>query len=171
MKKLPVHSRDGRVRTSYDASAMICGVREWVTNSAPTTLRMAAVSIDVRGHRELAAMPSSRSSSLRPRVTRLIPYLAMAYPVNRPNHFGSVEIGGDSVRMCGLFDDLRSQGMDSFDNRNEPRQLMSFIRSYAFIGKSSVLERLMALALLTTTSMPPNCAAVCSTALATKSSS
>jgi hypothetical protein len=66
---------------------------------------------------------------------------------------------------------LRSHGIDSFDNRNAPRQLMSFMRSYAFIGRSSVRDRLMALALLTTMSMPPNCAAVCSTALATNSSS
>src|SRR5687768_17487263 len=105
---------------------MIDGLREWVSSPAPTTLRTAAVSMAVRGHSELAAMPSSRSSSLRPCVTRLIPNLAIVYPVARPNHFGSVEIGGDRVRMWGLLVDLRSHGIDSFDSRNAPRQLMSF---------------------------------------------
>ncbi len=39
---------------------------------------------------------------------------------------------------------------------NVPRQLMPCIRSNRFIGVSSVPVRLMALALLTSTSMPPN---------------
>ncbi len=77
MRNCPVNSRLGLVRIACAASAMISGVRERFTNSAPTTLRMAAVSMVVRGHSELTAMPSARSSAASPTVTRLIEYLAM----------------------------------------------------------------------------------------------
>jgi len=57
---------------------MIAGVREPASaSSPPSRLATAAVAIVVRGHREFAAIPASRSSSANPRVTRLIPYLAM----------------------------------------------------------------------------------------------
>jgi hypothetical protein len=41
-------------------------------------LRTAAVSMAVRGQSELQAMPSARSSSASPSVTRLIAYFAIA---------------------------------------------------------------------------------------------
>ena len=57
---------------------MIIGVREPAMASAPPSkLATAAVAIVVRGHSEFAAIPTSRSSSAKPRVTRLIAYLAI----------------------------------------------------------------------------------------------
>ena len=128
------------------------------------------MSIAVRGQSELAAMPSSASSTLSPNVTRLIPYFAIVYAVWVVNHLGSRLIGGDSVRMWALSDFL-SHSIDDLASRNEPRALMSFIRSYFFIDTSSVFDRSIALALLTTMSMPPNSSAVLATASRTKSSS
>src|SRR5699024_2468583 len=91
MKKLPLVVVLGFVRIVCAASATISGVREWPASSEPTTFRMAAVSIVVRGHNEFAAIPSSASSAARPTVTRLIEYLAMLYArCPDRNHFGSV---------------------------------------------------------------------------------
>src|SRR6188508_1423519 len=103
---------------------MIAGVRECVVRPGPTTLRTAAVSIAVRGHSELAAMPSSRSSSLNPRVTRLIPNLAIVYAVAVENHLGSRVMGGDSVRTWALSAAAR-WSMHDLASRNDPRELMS----------------------------------------------
>ena len=46
--------------------------------------------------------------------------------------------------------------MHACEQRNVPRTLTEYIRSKRFIGVSSVPVRLMALALLTRMSMPPN---------------
>ena len=62
MKLFPVTSRLGLIRISYAASAMISAERQRATSSAPRMLRIAAVSIVVRGHSEFDAMPYSRSS-------------------------------------------------------------------------------------------------------------
>ena len=78
MKKLPVHSAAGRVRIAWAASATISGVRDWfIASSPPSRFSTAAVAISVRGQSELAAICRSLSSSARPSVQRLIPYLAI----------------------------------------------------------------------------------------------
>src|SRR5258708_4354765 len=72
--------------------------------------------------------------------------------------------------MWGLAAFLR-WGIEVLPSRKVPRQLMSCIRSYFFIDSDSVPERSMALALLTTMSMPPKRSTVWATALATLASS
>src|SRR5580704_11551466 len=66
---------------------------------------------------------------------------------------------------------FRRCGIDVLLSRKVPRQLMSCIRSYLFIDSDSEPDRSMALALLTTMSMPPNRSTVRATAPATLSSS
>ena len=69
-----------------------------------------------------------------------MPYFAIVYAVCFVNHFGSRLMGGDRVRMCALSDCL-SHSIEDLASRNEPRVLMSFIRSYFFIETSSVLRQ------------------------------
>ena len=67
--------------------------------------------------------------------------------------------GGDSIRMCGLAAFFRC-GMQYFDTMKVPRVLMPIIRSNRFMSVACESVRLMALALLTQMSMPPNSATV-----------
>src|SRR2546430_1035179 len=78
--------------------------------------------------------------------------------------------GGDSIRTCG-FSALFRCGMQYFDTMKVPRVLMPIIRSNRFISVACELVRLMALALLTQISMPPNSATVLSIAAITCASS
>src|SRR3954454_21945846 len=78
--------------------------------------------------------------------------------------------GGDSIRICGLPAFFRC-GMQYFDTMKVPRVLMFIIRSNRFMSVACESVRLMALALLMQMSMPPNSAAVCSTAATTCASS
>ena len=76
-KRLPVHSRLGRVTIACAASATSSGLRERaIASSPPSRFCTAAVAMMVRGHRALKAMPSSRNSSAIPIVHMLIPYFA-----------------------------------------------------------------------------------------------
>src|SRR6516164_8653152 len=78
--------------------------------------------------------------------------------------------GGDSIRMCGFSAFFRC-GMQYLDTIKVPRVLMPIIRSNRFMSVACEFVRLMALALLTQTSMPPNSAAVLSIAAITCASS
>src|SRR5690606_34155861 len=71
--------------------------------------------------------------------------------------------------MCG-FSDSRSTGIAARDSMNVPRTLTSCMRSYFFASRSVERERSMTLALLMTTSMPPNSPCVLSTASVMSSS-
>ncbi len=72
--------------------------------------------------------------------------------------------------MCG-FSACLSQGRQVFDTRNVPRALTWCIRSKRLIAISSVPSSAIALALLTTMSMPPKASAPCATAASTALSS
>ncbi len=61
--------------------------------------------------------------------------------------------------------------MARWASRNEPRQLMFCMRSNFFIDSAVVGDRSMALALLTTMSMPPKRSTVRATASSTEASS
>jgi hypothetical protein len=63
------------------------------------------------------------------------------------------------VRMCGFFAFLRC-GMAYFDAKKVPLALTCIIRSKVLAGKSSTFDMLIALALFTSTSMPPNASTV-----------
>src|SRR5215471_5102538 len=63
--------------------------------------------------------------------------------------------GGDSIRMCGLAAFSRC-GMQYFDTMKVPRVLIPIIRSNRFMSVACELVRLIALALLTQISIPPN---------------
>src|SRR5258708_17974200 len=78
--------------------------------------------------------------------------------------------GGDSIRMCGFSAFVRC-GIQYFDTIKVPRVLMAIIRSNRFMSVAWELVRLMALALLTQISMPPNSATVLLTAAITWASS
>ncbi len=71
--------------------------------------------------------------------------------------------------MCGFFAFSRC-GMQACEVANVPRVLTECIRSNRFSGVSSVPVRLMALALFTQMSMPPNVSTVFATASAICSS-
>ena len=71
--------------------------------------------------------------------------------------------------MCPL-SLARRCGSAVLESRKVPRTLMSIIRSYFFIDTSSVFERSMAEALLTTASIPPKRSTACATAPRTSSS-
>ena len=73
----------------------------FIISSPPSRFCTAAVAIAVRGHSVFEAMPASRISSAMPSAHNVIPYLAIMYGVGR-SHLGSIRIGGDRVRMCGL---------------------------------------------------------------------
>src|SRR6476661_8035118 len=108
MKVLPVHSPDGRIRIWYAASAMISGLRATaVASSPPTMFATAAVAISVRGHKQLAAMPSARRDSATPMVRIVIAYLLTVYGAWAANHLRSMFSGGARVRTCGLSDFAR----------------------------------------------------------------
>ena len=72
--------------------------------------------------------------------------------------------------MCG-FSRPFICGMHACDTAYVPRTWMPFIRSNRFIGTSVIDPRLIADALLTQMSMPPNCSTVLATADATESGS
>ncbi|SKW30465.1 Uncharacterised protein [Mycobacteroides abscessus subsp. abscessus] len=87
------------------------------------------MSIVVRGHNAFDAIPYWRSSAASPMATRLMENFEMVYAVVvRWNHLGSKVIGGDNVRMWGLSASLSAPIAD-VDSENEPRALMSCIRS------------------------------------------
>src|SRR5580693_4574972 len=87
-----------------------------------------------------------------------------------PSHRGSRLIGGDRVRMCGLADRFRC-GMQARLTTNVPRVLIDCIRSYRLTSSASVPDRLIAEALLTHTSIPPNRSTANATAPCTWASS
>src|SRR5580693_1972249 len=87
-----------------------------------------------------------------------------------PSHRGSRLIGGDRVRMCGLADRFRC-GMQARLTTNVPRVLIDCIRSYRLIASASVPDKLIAEALFTHTSIPPNRSTACATARSTWASS
>ncbi|RNA45149.1 glutamate-1-semialdehyde 2-1-aminomutase chloroplastic-like [Brachionus plicatilis] len=132
-------------------------VRDCFLISTDPIRSMASVAMAVRGHKAFTAMPSSLSSSLIPSTQKLIPYLAI------------VLRGGERFKMCGL-ELLRKYGMAIFEHKNVPLAFTWFIRSYFFIVVSKVPVRLIADALLTKMSIPPNFLAPSSSALATWSS-
>ena len=68
--------------------------------------------------------------------------------------------GGDSIRMCG-FAAFARYGSAYFDTMKVPRALICCIRSKRRMSVCATGVSWMALALLTTMSMPPKCAAVC----------
>ena len=81
------------------ASATISGVRLPAMPSAPPTMFCtAAVAINVRGHRQLAAMPASRWDSATPSVSIVIAYLLTVYGAWSRSQRRSMFSGGDSVR-------------------------------------------------------------------------
>src|SRR6516225_11265858 len=80
-----------------------------------------------------------------------------------PSQRGSRLTGGDRVRMCGLAERFRC-GMQARLTTNVPRVLIDCIKSYRLISSASVPDRLIAEALLTHTSIPPNRSTVCATA-------
>ena len=83
-----------------------------------------------------------------------IPYLAIMYAVGL-SHSGSSRTGGDSVRMCGFCRPTMC-GMHACDTAYVPRTWIPFIRSKRLSGTSVTEPRLIAEALLTQMSMPPN---------------
>ena len=123
----------------------------------------------MRGHSVLDAMPSSRSSSAIANAHNDIPNFAIMYAVGF-SHSGSSRIGGDSVRMCGFSRPIMC-GMQACDTAYVPRTWMPFIRSKRLSGTSLIEPRLIAEALFTQMSMPPNCSTVWATADATDSPS
>ena len=86
------------------------------------------------------------------------------------SHSGSSRTGGDSVRMCG-FSRPTMCGMQACDTAYVPRTWMPFIRSKRLSGTSVIEPRLIADALFTQMSMPPNCSTALATASATESPS
>ena len=72
--------------------------------------------------------------------------------------------------MCGFSRPFRC-GMHACDTAYVPRTWMPFIRSNRFIGTSVMDPRLIAEALFTQMSMPPNCSTVLATADSTESGS
>ena len=86
------------------------------------------------------------------------------------SHSGSSRIGGDSVRMCG-FSRPTMCGMHAWHTAYVPRTWMPFIRSKRLSGTSVIEPRLIADALFTQMSMPPNCSTALATAAATESPS
>ena len=86
------------------------------------------------------------------------------------SHSGSSRTGGDSVRMCG-FSRPTMCGMQACETVYVPRTWIPFIRSNRLSGTSVIEPRLIAEALFTHMSMPPNCSTVCATADATDCSS
>src|SRR6516225_8351079 len=150
---------------------MISGVRlARIIASPPRRLPTAAVAIVVRGHSALTATPALFSSADSPSTHMLMPNLAMVYAVERSNHFAFMSSGGDNIRMCGFSAFVRC-GMQYFDTIKVPRVLMPIIRSNRFMSVAWELVRLMALALLTQISIPPNSVTVLSTAAITWASS
>ena len=71
----PVSWREGVVRITCAASAMMSGVRP-ASASAPGIIFSASVAITVRGHSAFTATPCGPNSAARPSVTRLMPILA-----------------------------------------------------------------------------------------------
>ena len=109
-----------------------------------------------------------------PSTHMLIPYFEIVYATCSLNHRGSRLSGGDSVRMCGLRPASAERckcGRHACEQRNVPRTLMPNIRSKRFIGVAAVPVRLIALALLTRMSMPPNASTAAATADRTAASS
>src|SRR5580704_8249195 len=167
----PVQSRLGLVITAYAASEYSSGRRaRAIAASPPSRFCTAAVAISVRGHSALDAMPSSANSAANPSAHMVIPYLAMVYPMCGPSHRGSRLTGGDRVRMCGFADRFRC-GMQARLTTNVPRVLIDCIRSYRLTSSASVPDRLIAEALLTHTSIPPNRSTANATAPCTWASS
>src|SRR5262249_27219714 len=127
--KLPVHSRELRVRIAYAASPMISGLREpFSVELPPSRFCTAAVAITVRGHSALTAMPADLYSPAMPSTHMLMPNFAIVYATCGANHLVSMLSGGDRFKMCGFAACLRC-GMHVFDTRNVPRVLIACIRS------------------------------------------
>ena len=88
----------------------------------------AAVAIRVRGHRQFAAMPSSRRRSATPSVSIVMAYLLTVYGAWSRSHVRSMFSGGDSVSTCGFVGRAQVRQGRAV-SRKVPRALMSSIRS------------------------------------------
>ena len=86
------------------------------------------------------------------------------------SHSDSSRMGGDSVRMWGFARPFMC-GMQACETLYVPRTWIPFIRSKRLSGTSSMEPRLMAEALFTQRSIPPNCSTAWATAAATESPS
>ena len=93
----------------------------------------------------------------------LMPNFAIVYATCGANQRASMLSGGEMFRMWGFSARARC-GMHACEHANVPRVLIWCIRSYRFIAVCSVSVRLIALALLTRMSMPPNASTVAATA-------
>src|SRR5205814_94938 len=129
----------------------------------PPSICMAAVAMVVRGQRALAAIPASASSAERPSTHMLIPYLAIVYARCPLNQRGARLMGGERTRMWGFLAFWRC-GMQAWEQAKVPRAFAWFMRSKRFMGVLRASVRLMALALFTRISMPPNVSTVLATA-------
>ena len=76
----------------------------------------------------------------------LIPNLAIVYAVKFSNHLGLRLIGGLIFKIWGFLDFLRCF-KQIFEQRYVPLKLISFIRSNCFVGRVSLLNNPIALAL------------------------
>src|ERR1700733_15862876 len=103
MKKLPVHSRESRVRIAYAASPMISGLREpFIVEPPPSRFCTAAVAITARGHSALTATPADLYSPAMPSTHMLMPNFAIVYATCGENHRVSMLSGGDMFKTCGF---------------------------------------------------------------------
>src|SRR5215472_16718550 len=103
MKKWPVHSRAGRVRIAWAASATIPGLRERrIMAGPPRANSTAAVAMVVRGQSALQAMPAARNSSAIPSMHSDIPYFDNEKGGGGANRRGLRSGGGNSVNRGGL---------------------------------------------------------------------
>src|ERR1700733_6442967 len=124
MKKLPVHSRESRVRIAYAASPMISGLREpFIVEPPPSRFCTAAVAITVRGHSALTATPADFYPPAMPSTHMLMPNFAIVYATCGENHRVSMLSGGDRFKMCGFEAALR-YGKHVLETRNVPRVLI-----------------------------------------------
>ena len=116
---------------------------------------MAAVSIAVLGHKAFTAILYFLYSSDIPITHILIPNFAIVYAVNFSNHFGFKVIGGLMFNICGLVDFFKCF-KQILEHKYVPLRLISFIKSNCFEGRVSLLNKLIALALLIKISIEPN---------------
>ena len=75
---------------------------------------------------------------------------------------GFIDSGGDRFKICGFLPaaaDSRRKGKAAWEVKNVPRTFTSNIKSNRFAGVSSVLVKLIALALFTRISIPPKVSA------------
>ena len=154
---------------STTASARIVALRH--CDLSPSLKLIAArLSITVAGQSELPVTPRPRPSAAAPSAHIVIPNLEMQYAVLPANAPTAVVIGGLIVTtrpkpprsMCGRHACVIA---------NEPRALIDVIRSYFFIGVSTMSCHHSADALFTQMSTRPHLATAASTQRPTAASS